>query len=218
MAILEVLPDSDPSLRKTSTKVKRVDSELAWLIHAMYEAMVENWGIGLAAVQVGVNKRLFVYEIPDREKKYSGCPKKDAGSGEAEGSDEQPDEDEDEVDPGYTGNFTVCINPRIIAREGAFIDDEGCLSRAGWLAKVERAIKITFEACDLNMVKFERTVEGLEARCIQHEIDHLDGILFTDRAVPGSLREVAEEEESKSVEGEEPAEAEPVKEQIENAS
>lgn len=191
MAILRIIPDSDPFLRKTSKRVKHVDDSLRKLVEDMYQTMVENWGIGLAAIQVGVPKRLFIYEIPQRELKgYEAC------DSAPEGNDRQGEQESagNYRQDGYTGNYTVCINPKIIAREGLFIDEEGCLSRPGWLAKVERAIKVTFEAFDLDMRKFQRTVEGMEARCIQHEIDHLDGILFTDRAVPGSLREVKEEE------------------------
>lgn len=188
MSIVEIIPDTDPFLRKTSRRIRHVDSRLRDLVADMYDIMVENWGIGLAAIQVGVPKRLFIYEIPHRPLKgYESCPPK-------EQTEESDDDGGMSEDAGYTGEYIVCINPRITAREGSFIDDEGCLSRSGWLAKVERAIKVTFEAWDINMKKFERTVEGMEARCVQHEIDHLDGILFTDRAVPGTLREVTEEE------------------------
>lgn len=188
MNIVEIIPDTDPLLRKTSRRIRHVDSGLRDLVADMYDIMVENWGIGLAAIQVGVPKRLFIYEIPHRPLKgYESCPPKE--------QTEEPDDDDGAIeDAGYTGDYIVCINPRITAKEGSYIDDEGCLSRSGWLAKVERAIKVTFEAWDINMRKFERTVEGMEARCVQHEIDHLDGILFTDRAVPGTLREFTEEE------------------------
>jgi len=95
----------------------------------------------------------------------------------------------------YTGNYSICINPRVTHREGAVVDDEGCLSREGWIAKVERSEKITFQAYDLDMIKLEKTVEGIEARCVLHEIDHLDGILFTDRAKEGTLRKIEYEDE-----------------------
>jgi peptide deformylase len=187
MSIVKIISDTDPFLRKTSRRIRHVDSKLRELVADMYEIMAKNWGIGLAAIQVGVPKRLFIYEIPHRPLKgYEACPPKDQA--------EESDDDGVSEDAGYSGDYTVCINPRITAREGSYIDDEGCLSRTGWVAKVERAIKVTFEAWDINMKKFERTVEGMEARCVQHEIDHLDGILFTDRAVPGTLREFTEEE------------------------
>lgn len=212
MPLLDVIPDTDPLLRKTSRRVKHVDDKLRKLVEDMYETMVENWGVGLAAIQVGARKRLFIYEIPKREiKGYDTChaeegPLKTSGdASEAEEEESEAEDLEGEESGGYTGEYTVCINPRITATEGAFIDDEGCLSKAGWIAKVERAYKITFQAYDLEMKKFERTVEGLEARCVQHEIDHLDGILFTDRALPDTLREITEEE-LEAVE-EEPTEA-----------
>jgi len=214
MALLNIIPDSYPILRKTSKRIRHVDEDFRKLVDDMYESMVENFGIGLAAIQVGVPRRMFIYEIPIRRiKGYESC---EPGDGEiverseneetvVEAITESAAADEEEFDPGYTGEYTVCINPRIIEREGAIIDEEGCLSRAGWVAKVERSYKVTFEACDIEMKKFTRTVTGLEARCVQHEIDHLDGILFTDRCIEGSLRELTAEE----IEGEsEPADEE----------
>ena len=233
MALIEILPDSNPVMRKTCRKVKHVDTELRKLVEDMYETMVENFGIGLAAPQVGVLKRFFIYEIPKRELRgYETCLPDGAAARQVDGEpeveqaastepireeapdeavnqpddelideDQDEDEDEDAEDWGYTGVYTVCINPRIISREGVLIEEEGCLSKGGWVAKVERAFRVTFQAYDLDMNKFEKTVEGLEARCILHETDHLDGILFTDRAIPGSLREVgADEDEETSAE------------------
>jgi len=200
MALLEILPDSNPVMRKTSRRVRRVDDKLRRLVEDMYQTMVENWGVGLAAIQVGVRKRLFIYEIPRREMRgYETC-RRDSSIRVRETGHDEPEEEQggpeaETVDPGYTGDFTVCINPKIISRDGSYIDDEGCLSKLGWMAKVERAYEVTFQAYDLDMKPFERTVTGLEARCIQHEIDHMDGILFTDRATPGTLREITEEEE-----------------------
>lgn len=201
MALLEILPDSDPIMRKTSSRVKRVDKGLRQLVEDMYETMVHNWGIGLAAIQVGVKKRLFIYEVPKRQVQgLETCPPEGAADGEKTEPDESPEMEQDhddeapKLDPGYTGEYTVCINPKIISREGSFIDDEGCLSRDGWVAKVERAYEVTFQAYDLDMNLFEKTVTGLEARCVQHEIDHMDGILFTDRAQEGTLRELLEDE------------------------
>jgi len=225
MALIEILPDSNPVMRKTCRKVKHVDTELRKLVEDMYETMVENYGIGLAAPQVGMLKRFFIYEIPKRELKgYETClpdgavarqvegeseveqavsaqpirdevPDETVNQPDEEAQDEDEDEDEDAEDWGYTGVYTVCINPRIISREGVLIEEEGCLSKGGWVAKVERAFRVTFQAYGLDMNRFEKTVEGLEARCILHETDHLDGILFTDRAIPGTLREVGAEED-----------------------
>jgi len=216
MPLLDVVQDTEPIMRKTSRKIKYVDDDLRQLVSDMYETMVENWGVGLAAVQVGVLKRLFIYEIPKREVHgYETCRPDESLLEDQEVTDEVADDatgdepDDEEPDPGYTGEYNVCINPRIISREGSFIDDEGCLSKAGWMAKVERAYQVTFQAYDLEMNRFERTVTGLEARCVLHETDHLDGILFTDRAVPGTLREISDEEIDEEAEeaGEEPIEA-----------
>jgi len=217
MALIPILPDTNPIMRKNSHRIRHVDDGLRKLTEDMYETMTNGWGVGLAAIQVSERKRLFIYEIPNREVKgYETClrdvaPKDNPDEEEIEAEVEisedsvepgdEEDEEEEEYDPGYTGDYTVCINPRIISREGAIIDEEGCLSKAGWVAKVERAYRVTFQAYDLEMEKFERTVTGLEARCVQHEIDHLDGILFTDRALPDTLREVLE-----SIDDEEPEE------------
>jgi peptide deformylase len=212
MVLLEILPDTDPLMRKTCKRIRKVDNELRQLVDDMYETMVDGWGIGLAAIQVGVRKRLFIYEIPKREiRGYETCPPDpDVDTGEEVENTPEPDPEpgpsdteEEESGPyaGYTGDYTVCINPRITAREGKVIDEEGCLSKSGWVAKVERDYRVTFQAFDINMKKFERTVEGMEARCVQHEIDHLDGILFTDRCQAGTLREVTAEELEEDEEG-----------------
>ncbi len=204
MALIEILPDTNPTMRKTSRRVRHVDDNFRKLVEDMYETMVENWGIGLSAVQVGVLKRFFIYEIPKRpplEYETSPPENKDDNqtdmNGDPAGEVDQDADDSHEDKPpelGYTGEYMVCINPKIISMEGKIIDEEGCLSKVGWVAKVERAYKITFQAYDLDMRKFERTVEGMEARCVLHETDHLDGILFTDRAIPETLREITDDE------------------------
>ncbi|MCK4721502.1 peptide deformylase [bacterium] len=218
MDILEILPDSDPILRKTSRRVTHVDENLKKLITDMYDTMVIKNGIGLSAIQVGVLKRFFVYEIPvlvvdEIEGKPGEKPCETSQADEANHetapdkfseATENPGKDESEADQEisyvYTGDYLVCINPRIISKEGSVIDDEGCLSKEGWHAKVERALNVTLQAYDIEMKKFVKTVSGLEARCVQHEIDHLDGILFTDRAEEGTLREVTDTENGESEE------------------
>ncbi len=225
MDILEILPDSDPILRKTSRRVTHVDENLKKLITDMYDTMVIKNGIGLSAIQVGVQKRFFVYEIPvlvvdeiegnpDEEPgetsqadevNHETEPGKFSEAAEHPGKDESGDENDKsendkEISCVYTGDYFACINPRIISKEGSIIDDEGCLSKEGWQAKVDRAMNVTFQAYDIEMKKFVKTVSGLEARCVQHEIDHLDGILFTDRAEEGTLREIMDTENEESEE------------------
>lgn len=204
--MLKIYDDSHPLLRKTSKRVSHVDDELRDLVAAMYDSMIAKNGIGLAAIQVGKARRFFLYEIPERIVSENRGPGAfETGEPEGESGSERPDacdgdrieiEENEVIECVYTGNYTVCINPRITEKEGAFVDDEGCLSKEGWVAKVERALKVTFQAYDLDMNKFEKTVTGMEARCVQHEIDHLDGILFTDRMQEGTLREVSEDEEA----------------------
>lgn len=219
MVKLEIFPDSDPLLRKNSKRVKHVDDDFRRLTSDMYEAMVAYGGLGLAAVQVGVLKRMFVYEIPRYRLKVAPettCENEtgdgeesveirktsvEEGESEASGDTAEDKSCNEEYEAVYTGEYYTCINPKITEREGTRIDEEGCLSKIGWVADVERAYKITFEAFDINMNKFTRTVEGMEARCVQHEIDHLDGILFTDRAVEGSLRESMDDDEAEEEAG-----------------
>ena len=124
----------------------------------MYDAP----GIGLAATQVDVHKRLIVIDISENK--------------------DQP---------------LVLINPEIIEKDGVEVMEEGCLSVPGIYAKVERAEAITVRALDRDGQAFEMDADGLLAVCIQHEIDHLDGILFTDRLTdPDTLQpvEVGQEE------------------------
>ena len=102
--------------------------------------------------------------------------------------------------------FSVVINPVITARSGVSIAEEGCLSYEGYTAQVERAFQITVKYQDENFRKIERTIEGWEARIFQHEMDHLDGILFIDRMEKGTLKAPTqpaptEEEEIIRVEG-----------------
>ncbi|HYE77044.1 MAG TPA: peptide deformylase, partial [bacterium] len=104
-------------------------------------------------------------------------------------------------------DFAVVINPQIVARSGSSIAEEGCLSHEGYTAQVKRAFQITVKYQDEYMKKHERTIEGWEARIFQHEIDHLDGILFVDRMEEGTLRAPEERSEAEaaaeaSVEGE----------------
>ena len=143
MSILYVIPDTDPFLRKTSRRVRHIDSDLHALVDDMYETMVENWGIGLAAIQVGVPKRLFIYELPKRPVRgYEACPPspKPSGNGESEVGKEpsnESQEEHEEPDAGYTGIYTVCINPRILKREG--LCRRRRLPFQAWMARESRA-------------------------------------------------------------------------------
>ncbi len=148
MAIRKVLTEGDPALRKKARAVEKFDQRLKTLAEDMLETMREYNGIGLAAPQVGILRRIFVMNLGGEE-------------------------DED----------TVVVNPIIIEAEGSCIGEEGCLSLPGLVGNVERPERIVLEAQDLEGNTFVREYEGLAAVCVCHETDHLDGILYRDRAL-----------------------------------
>lgn len=158
MALLKIITEGDPRLRQKATKIRRVDAGIRRLAEDMYETMLDAPGIGLAAPQVGMSLRLLTIDIPD-------------------------DYEED----GKPGASLILINPEIVKATGTQIDPpEGCLSIPNWIGNVPRAAKVVVKARDLDFREIRIRAEGLLARCLQHEIDHLDGILFTDRVVDKS--------------------------------
>lgn len=145
MAIRPILHFPDPKLRTRSTPVAEVDDAIRTLVDDMLETMYEAPGIGLAAPQVAVFKRVIVV-----------------------------DTSEDKSAP------LALINPELLETRGNEEMDEGCLSVPGIYEPVVRADWIRVRALDRNGEPFELEARGLEAVCIQHEIDHLDGKLFVD--------------------------------------
>ena len=145
MALLNILHYPDPRLRTKADPVTEFDNRLKTLISDMFETMYEAPGIGLAATQVNVHKRLLVMDVSEEKNE----PK-------------------------------VLINPEFLSREGEEEMDEGCLSVPGYYETVRRAEKISVRAQDADGAFFEITADGLEAVCIQHEMDHLEGKLFVD--------------------------------------
>lgn len=145
MAIRKILVDGDEILRKKSKPVVDFDENLGILLDDMFETMRKNEGAGLAGVQVGVLKRLFVMK---------------AGK--------EPYE---------------CINPEIIKQEGKNnIEIEGCLSIPGKCGLVERPSKVWVKFQDRTGKVINKKFTGFEAKCFCHEYDHLDGILYSDKA------------------------------------
>jgi peptide deformylase len=118
----------------------------------MFETMADAGGVGLAAPQVGLSKRLFVMDIP--------------------ASDEREQERH------------VLVNPEIVTIEGEQVGEEGCLSFPGLFQVVKREMRVIARAQDVKGVEFELDVSALAARCILHETDHCDGIVFLDRMTP----------------------------------
>ncbi len=151
--LLEVLQFPDPCLREKASEVtpEELNDELRELARNMAETMYDEPGIGLAATQVGVAKRLFVMDL-------------------------------DWTDDGGERKPRTLINPEIGEREGRSISEgEGCLSVPDFKSDVERDTRIVVRARGLDWELIEFEAIELESYCIQHEIDHLDGILFIDR-------------------------------------
>ena len=148
MSQRKIVIEPDPILRKKSKTLETVDNELRTLLDDMLETMYAAPGIGLAAVQVGILKRLIVIDISkDEEKK----------------------------------NPLFLINPEIVFRsKKTSIHEEGCLSLPGHFAEIERPAECHIKFIDYGGKKKELKASGLLATCIQHEVDHLDGILFID--------------------------------------
>ncbi|MEX1148091.1 MAG: peptide deformylase [Sphingomonadales bacterium] len=150
MAILPIITAPDPRLKVVSEPVAAVDDDLRHLIDDMLETMYDAPGIGLAAVQVGVPKRVLVIDIGD-------------------------DDDRD------TRNSMVFVNPEIVtASDDYTIYNEGCLSVPDYYAEVERPAEVTVRYLDRGGRAQELHATDLLATCIQHEMDHLEGILFVD--------------------------------------
>lgn len=138
-------------LRQTAEDVE-FDDDIRSLIETMYEAMAEHRGLGLAAPQIGVSKRVFTYDIGE-------------------------------------GQHAI-VNPRIVKRSGEEVSSEGCLSIPGLQGDVPRALRVTVVGLNENGDKVKLKADGLLARVFQHEIDHLDGMMFIDRADPDTLETV----------------------------
>lgn len=151
MAIRKVIENGEPVLRKTAKEVTEIDEKTKILIEDMIETLHQYNGVGLAAPQVGILKRIIVIDI-------------------------------------YDGNGPmVLINPKIIKTKGEQTVEEGCLSFPNQYAKVVRPQEAIVEA--LNEEGEKIRVEGREllAQALMHEIDHLNGILFVDLMIPGTM-------------------------------
>ncbi len=162
MALLPIVNLPDPILRRKAKPVTKFDKELQTLIDNMIETMRDAPGVGLAAPQINISQQLAVIEY-------------------AEGEDE---EEEDENTPPKPKKLYVIINPEIVkASEEKVMGIEGCLSIPGLHGEVERHESIQVKALNRHGSPVKLKVDGWMARIFQHEIDHLNGILFTDKAV-----------------------------------
>lgn len=150
LAILDIVKDPDPILRKKAIKLRKADEGIRKLADDMFETMLEAPGVGLAAPQIGKSIRLIVVHVP-----------------------------EDEED-GTKETSLKLLNPEIIKAYGSELGAEGCLSIPGLAGDVERYTNITVKATDMDNKPVRIKAFGYLARVLQHEIDHLDGILFPD--------------------------------------
>lgn len=146
MAKLNILKEGDETLRKTSRPVTEITPRILTLLDDMAETMRDANGVGLAAVQVGVLRRVVVIECEE-------------------------------------GKLIELINPEIIAESGEQEETEGCLSIPGQYGITRRPMKVTVRAKNRRGETVEYTGEGLLARAFCHELDHLDGVLFTDHVI-----------------------------------
>ncbi len=164
--ILEIVLHEHPSLRTKGSPVAQVDDRIRSLAMEMIETMNDAEGIGLAAQQVGLPIQLFVLDVPHMKDRPSNM----------------------RVD-GKPADFAslmpmVCINPRIEPFGKVRIENEGCLSFPGLRGDVPRRVSVRLSALDLEGRGFTLEADGLLARAIQHEFDHLQGILYIDRMSP----------------------------------
>lgn len=147
MALRNIRVNEDPILRKKSKEVRKITKKVKVLVQDMIETMYEANGVGLAAPQVGMLKRIFVIDIYDE-----------------------------------TG-AKVFINPEIVSTDGEEVDEEGCLSLPGRNGLVKRPRKVTVKYLDLDGKENTLEAEGLLARAICHEYDHLNGTLYIDKMI-----------------------------------
>ncbi len=151
MAIREIRLSGDEILRKTSREVEEVTDKIRELLDDMVETMHKYKGVGLAAPQVGILKRVIVIDLYDGEEPLQ------------------------------------LVNPKIIKAKGKQEVEEGCLSFPNEYAKMVRPKEVTVEALDRDGKKVIITGKDLLAQALAHEIDHLNGILFVDNMIPGTL-------------------------------
>lgn len=150
--VVEIRLFGDPVLRSKAAEVTEIDGSVARLCDSMFTTMYAARGIGLAAPQVGVRKRLFVYDEPET-----------CGRG-------------------------VILNPVVAESDGTWTFEEGCLSVPGYSWEIERPRTIALSGVDLDGNEVTVEADDLFARLIQHEIDHLDGVLLTERLDPERRR------------------------------
>ncbi|EGL18967.1 MULTISPECIES: peptide deformylase [unclassified Paenibacillus] len=159
MAIRMIVKEGDSVLRETAKQVTKFNSNLHKLLDDMADTMYDAPGVGLAAPQVGILKRVIVMDVGDEN------------------------------------GLIEIVNPVVVEQSGEQIGPEGCLSIPGLEGEVKRPFKVKVKGQDRNGEEFELEGEELLARCIMHEVDHLNGVLFTDLAIRLYRPELEEKED-----------------------
>jgi peptide deformylase len=149
----------DPVLRAAAAEITDIDGKLVKLAHDMLDTMYEAPGLGLAAPQIGVGKRLFVYDL----------------------------------DPEARAAPHVLVNPRIVESDGEWTYEEGCLSIPGLSFEIVRPKVVHLVGVDLDGNEVSIEADELTARLFQHELDHLDGVLMTERMDPDTKKQALKE-------------------------
>ncbi len=154
LALAQIRQYPDPALRMQARPVESFDEDLRRLVERMASLMIDANGVGLAATQVGILRRVFVFQRSEEEE-----PR-------------------------------VLVNPETVERSAELVvDDEGCLSLQRVLVPVERAAAVTIEGKDVSGAPLRLELAEQDARVVQHELDHLDGVLILDRTTPEARRE-----------------------------
>lgn len=173
MTVLEIVLEGDPRLRDKAKRIRHVDDSVRRLAEDMYETIPAAEGVAVAAPQVGVMRRLIVLRVPEGY------------------------EEDDDPEISYR-----LADPEIVRGYGRQVGPEGCLSIPGWVGEVPRLEAITVKGIDMDNKPVRIKASGHLAVIFQHEIDHLDGILFTDRVEDrATLRRVGEREYEEVAEG-----------------
>ncbi|MFQ5579138.1 MAG: peptide deformylase [Nitrospiria bacterium] len=152
MAVVEIVKYPEPVLAKKGKPVTEIDGLLQGQIDDMFDSLYAVSGLGLAAPQVGHSLAIFIYDLS--------------------ASDQIPDK---------IKGPAVIMNPEIVEIEGEVIADEGCLSLPGYFEKVKRAVRVQLKGLDREGKDIRIEAEGLFARMLQHEVDHINGVLMVDR-------------------------------------
>lgn len=171
--LYDIIKVPDPVLKETASAIENIDAAVKTQAMKMIDTMYNGAGIGLAANQVGQLNRIFVMDLPEGIWRYgpeeNGVLTIDAGyrSGEREEN--------------VTGRPRVFINPEVIwSSEQKSVYEEGCLSIPQQYGEVIRPAQVKVKFQDLDGATYEEEFSGLESHCVQHEIDHLNGVLFID--------------------------------------